>query len=121
MATSFSGGRSRNTRLLVPRQKSERSRICILAVQCVEFKSVSTIVKLERARVAQCVRYLDYLTTHTSLSPMRRGLGPGFVYYRKGALDSQPQVIKFTSCLPMVGGSLRVLRLCKKNNYVNEA
>jgi hypothetical protein len=29
----------------------------------------------------------------------------------KGALDSQPQVIKFTSCLPMVGGSLRVLQL----------
>ena len=29
----------------------------------------------------------------------------------KGALDSQPQVIEFTSCLPMVGGSLRVLRL----------
>jgi hypothetical protein len=24
---------------------------------------------------------------------------------------SQPQVIKFTSCLPMVSGSLRVLRL----------
>jgi hypothetical protein len=35
----------------------------------------------------------------------------GFVNYRKGALDSQPQVIKFTSCLPMVDGSLRVLRL----------
>jgi len=30
---------------------------------------------------------------------------------QKGALDSQPQVIKLTSCLPMVGGSLRVLRL----------
>jgi len=30
---------------------------------------------------------------------------------KKGALDSQPQVIKVTSCLPMVGGSLRVLRL----------
>jgi hypothetical protein len=29
---------------------------------------------------------------------------------QKGALDSQPQVIKFTSHLPMVGGSLRVLR-----------
>ena len=29
----------------------------------------------------------------------------------KGALDSQPQVIKFTGWLPMVGGSLRVLRL----------
>jgi hypothetical protein len=26
-------------------------------------------------------------------------------------LDSQPQVIKFTSCLPVVGGSHRVLRL----------
>ena len=25
-------------------------------------------------------------------------------------LDSQPQVIKLTNCLPMVGGSLRVLR-----------
>jgi hypothetical protein len=26
--------------------------------------------------------------------------------YQKGALDSQPQVIHFTSCLPVVGGSL---------------
>ena len=33
------------------------------------------------------------------------------VNYKKGALDSQPQVIKLNSCLPMVGGSLRVLRL----------
>jgi hypothetical protein len=24
---------------------------------------------------------------------------------KKGSFDSQPQVIKFTSCLPMVGGS----------------
>ena len=30
---------------------------------------------------------------------------PGCVNYKKGALDSQSQVIKFTSCLPMVGGS----------------
>jgi hypothetical protein len=36
---------------------------------------------------------------------------PGSVNYKKGALDSQPQEIKFTSCLPMVGGSLRVLQL----------
>jgi hypothetical protein len=27
---------------------------------------------------------------------------PGFVNYKKGELDSQPQVIKFTSCLSMV-------------------
>jgi hypothetical protein len=31
---------------------------------------------------------LDYLTTHTSLSPIRRGFAPGFVNYKKGALDS---------------------------------
>jgi hypothetical protein len=36
---------------------------------------------------------------------------PDFVIYKKGALDSQPQVIKFTSCLPIVGGSLRALGL----------
>ena len=44
------------------------------------------------------------LTTHTSLLPLRRGFAPGFVNYKKGALDSQQHVIKFTSCLPMVGG-----------------
>jgi hypothetical protein len=47
----------------------------------------------------------------TSLSPIRRGFTPSFVNYKKGALDLQPQVIKFTSSLPRVGGSLRVLRL----------
>jgi hypothetical protein len=36
---------------------------------------------------------------------------PDFVNYKKGALDSQPQVIKFTSCLPIVVGSLRIFRL----------
>jgi hypothetical protein len=45
------------------------------------------------------------------LSPIRVGFMPGFEIAKKGTLDSQPQVIKFTSCLPMVGGSLRVLRL----------
>jgi hypothetical protein len=47
----------------------------------------------------------------TSLSSIRCGFAPGFVNYKKGALDSQLQVIKFTSCLPMVGGSLRVFWL----------
>jgi hypothetical protein len=38
-------------------------------------------------------------------------LGVGYMHKisKKGALDSQPQVIKFTSCLPVVGGSLRFL------------
>ena len=62
------------------------------------------------ARMAQWVRSLD-LTAHASLSPIRRGFAPSFVNYKKGALDSQPQVIKFTSCLHRIGGSLRVLRL----------
>ena len=35
------------------------------------------------ARVAQRVRSLD-LTTHTSLSPIRRGFVPSFVNYKKG-------------------------------------
>jgi hypothetical protein len=60
-------------------------------------------------RVAQ-KRSLD-LTTLTSLSPMWCGFAPGFVNYKNGTLDSQPQVIKLTSCFPMVGGSLRVFRL----------
>jgi hypothetical protein len=32
---------------------------------------------------------LDYLTTHASLSPIRRGFASGFVTYKKGAHDSQ--------------------------------
>jgi len=28
--------------------------------------------------------YLDYLATHTNLSPIRRGFAPGFVNYKKG-------------------------------------
>jgi len=54
---------------------------------------------------------LDYLTTRTSLSPRRGEFAPGFGNYKKSTLDLQPKVIKFTSCLPMVGGSLWVLRL----------
>ena len=37
----------------------------------------------------------------------------GGIITKMGALDSQPQVIKFTSCLTMVGGSLQVLQWCK--------
>ena len=37
-----------------------------------------------RVQVAQWVRWLDYLTTRTSISPIRRGFAPGFVNYKKG-------------------------------------
>ena len=72
--------------------------------------NIGTSNNISGARLAQLVRSLD-LTTHTSLSPIRRGFAPSFVNYKKGALDSQPQVKKFTSCFPRIGGSLRVLRL----------
>jgi hypothetical protein len=39
------------------------------------------------------------------------GSRPALYITKKGALDSQQQVIKLTSCLPIVGGSLQVLRL----------
>ena len=38
---------------------------------------------------------------------------PVFVNYKKGVLDSQPEVIKFTSFLSIVGGSLRVPEFLK--------
>jgi hypothetical protein len=37
------------------------------------------------------------------------GSRPALKISKKSALDSQLQVIKFTSCLPVVGGSLRPL------------
>ena len=37
-----------------------------------------------RLRMAHWVRQLDYLATHTSLSPIRRGFAPGFINYKKG-------------------------------------
>ena len=55
-------------------------------------------ISLRRARMAQRVRQLDYLRTHTSLSPIRREFAPVFVSYQKGARDSQ--VIKLTICSP---------------------
>jgi hypothetical protein len=65
------------------------------------------IISKQSPKTRHVIRYIIY----KDKIPIRRGFAPGFVNYKKGALDSQPQVIKFTSCLPMVGGSLRVLRL----------
>ena len=70
------------------------------------FNNAYNIPKNARVRVAQWDRWLDYLTIHANISPMRLRFAPGFVNYKKGALDSQ--VIKLTSCLSMVGGSLLV-------------
>jgi serine/threonine protein kinase len=45
--------------------------------------SVDNVIVDFQLRLAQWVRSLD-LTTHTSLSPIRRGFAPGFVNYKKG-------------------------------------
>ena len=57
------------------------------------------------------IRYNFYTFSLMYRNMNHRGFAPGFVNYKKGALDSPPQVMKFTRCLPMVGGSLRVLLL----------
>ena len=53
--------------------------------------------------------------------PSNSGFAPGCVNYKKDALDSQLQVIKFTSCLSMVGGSLQILRLSPPLKLVTES
>ena len=53
--------------------------VCTLYIEHTQILSTSM-----RTRVAQQVRYLDYLTTHTSLSPIRRKFAPGFVNYKNG-------------------------------------
>jgi hypothetical protein len=53
---------------------------------------------------------MEVLTIHASISPIRVGSRPALYITNKSALDLQPQVIKFTSYLPMVGGSHHVLR-----------
>ena len=57
------------------------------------------------ARVAQWVRSLD-LTTHTSLSPIRRGFAPSFVNYKKGCTRLASD--KVCQLLVHGRGSLRV-------------
>ena len=71
--------------------------ICVRSI----FSIVCELIEIQFAwesRVAQWGRPLD-LPTHTSLLPIRRWFAPGFVNYKKGALDSQPQVIKFNRFL----------------------
>ena len=50
------------------------------------------------ARLAQWVRSLD-LTTHTSLSPIRRGFAPSFVNYKKGCTRLAAASDKFCQLL----------------------
>ena len=53
-----------------------------------------------RAQVALWVRYLDYLTTHTSILPIQRGFAPGFVNDKKGCTRLTAASDKFYQLLP---------------------
>ena len=59
-----------------------------------------------RAQVAQWVRSLDYLTTHTSLSPIRCGFAFGFVNYKKG-------------CTRLVAASDKVYQLLDHDRWLS--
>jgi hypothetical protein len=93
-----------------------RKRICVFVI----------IIIYLGGRMAQWVRSLD-LTTHASLSPIRRVFKPGFVNYKKGALDShaQPQVIKFSLYMYLYLVSwiscLNKQNTGKKANYVTSS
>jgi hypothetical protein len=50
------------------------------------------------------------LTTHTSLSLIRSVFAHGFVYYKKGALDSQPILLKV---------ALKHQQIKSKADYIN--
>ena len=57
--------------------------IILRFLQCLLYTGLIVLLLYEGARVAQWIKSLD-LTTHTSLSPIRRGFAPGFVNYKKG-------------------------------------
>jgi hypothetical protein len=73
-------------------------------VSCKNLFPIQLYIYIDNKIIIKDGIFTDW-TTHTSPSPIRRGFASDFVNYKKGALDSQPQVIKFTSCLPMVGSS----------------
>jgi len=89
----------------------------LLSDSCIDCDTISTSVDPDFIDPDYNGWFNELGSWITSLSSIRYGFAPPFVKYKYGALDSQPQVIKFTSCLPMVGGSLRVLRLPQPQDW----
>ena len=71
-------------------QMYKKKMYCITAFRIKQFYTIKVFCRVLyvflwkwRAQVAQWIRWLDYLTTHTSLSPIRRGFVLSFVNYKK--------------------------------------
>jgi hypothetical protein len=81
MATSFSGGRRQITQrepLTIGKQL-----VNLITCGCEYLKEIKKhLFTVERPGWLNELG--SYLTTHTSLSPIRRGFAPGFVNYKKG-------------------------------------
>jgi hypothetical protein len=75
---------------------------------CGSYRGFFDRVMMQINKVATEPRILNDLI-FWCLTPLSAIFQLYFVNNKKGALDSQPQMIKRTSCLPMVGGSLRLL------------
>jgi hypothetical protein len=81
------------------------ARRCYGDTSFINMLNSMTMVSVSNSMVGSL---LSVELTHTSLSAIRYGFAASFVNYKKGALDSPPQVIKITSCLARVGGFLRL-------------
>jgi hypothetical protein len=82
----------------IPNYYSKYRRLIHYVIQPGLLVDLSGILHLT-LRVTQQLKLYNIL--------IRRGFAPDLSNYKKGALDSQPQVITFLSCSPMVGGSNR--------------
>ena len=79
--------------------------ICLLVIWLIWLGDIVVINELAKILkiIGQCdVKYIMTVSIKTNISILNA---------KKGALDLQPQVIKYTSCLPMIGGSLWERRL----------
>jgi hypothetical protein len=70
--------------------------------------TTKTLDYLEHLGYLEHFSYLEYFSYLEHLGYLEH-----FSYLEHLGFLSQPQVIKFTNCLPMVGGSLRLLQPLK--------
>jgi hypothetical protein len=80
----------------------------LLNAACLAQKQI--VFGLTRA-VLEPTFYYTRGSKHYATDAVLKNICARFVNYKKDVFDSQPQIIKSTSCLHMVNGSLWLLRL----------